>query len=266
MIDPFGREITKLRISVTDRCNLRCQYCAPKEKVNWLNRNEILSLEKIAEVAKIGSELGLTKIRLTGGEPLMRKNIVKLIQMLNELPKVKDIAITTNGILLEQYAKSLVKAGLNRINISLDTLDPEKFYQLTGGGDLTKVLRGIEAAIDAGLKPIKLNCVVQTNSNESDAEQIRTFAKEKGIKARFIRLMNLKTGDFSVVEGGEGGNCKICNRMRLLCDGTIRPCLFSDIGFNIKQHGIEKAFELAAANKPKMGGSCLQYWMQQIGG
>lgn len=266
MIDQFGREITKLRISVTDRCNLRCQYCAPKEEIKWRKRNEILSLEKIAEVAQVGSELGLTNIRLTGGEPLARKNIVKLVQMLNALPKIEDIAITTNGIFLEQYAKDLVRAGLNRINISLDTLDPEKFYRLTSGGDLAKVLRGIDAAIDAGLKPIKLNCVVQENSNEADAEAIKAFAKEKGIKARFIRLMNLKTGDFSVVEGGEGGDCKICNRIRLLCDGTIRPCLFSDIGFNIKQYGIEKAFELAAANKPKMGGSCLKHWMQQIGG
>jgi GTP 3',8-cyclase len=266
MIDGFGRKITKLRVSVTDKCNLRCKYCMPKNKVKWMPREDILSLEEIAEVVGVASELGINKVRLTGGEPLVRRNIIKLIKMIRDIKGIDDIAITTNGILLAEYAKELVEAGLDRVNISLDAVDPDRFSEITGGGDVTKVFQGIDAAIKAGLKPIKINCVVRKSSDEADAKAVKAYADSKNLKTRFIRLMNLKTGDFSVVEGGEGGNCEICNRMRLLSDGTIRPCLFSDIGFNVRKHGIKEAFELAAKHKPKMGGSCLQHWMHSIGG
>lgn len=266
MIDSFGRNITKLRLSVTDRCNLRCFYCMPKKPIRFLSKEKILSFDEMIEIVKIIAKKGINSIRITGGEPLMRKNICELIYRIANVEGIQDVSMTTNGILLAKYAKALKKAGLHRINVSLDTLNSERFREMTAGGELSEVLNGIEKAIEADLNPIKLNCVVRESSDEEDAKEIKAYAKAKKIKARFIRLMNLKTGDFSVVEGGEGGNCKICNRLRLLCDGTVKSCLFSDIGFNIREWGIEKALTLALENKPEMGGSCLTQWMNSIGG
>jgi cyclic pyranopterin phosphate synthase len=265
MQDNFGRQITKMRISVTDRCNLHCKYCMP-HKVKWLPHKKILSLEEIAEVATVAATMGIDQIRLTGGEPLLRKNICKLIQALKKINGITEVAMTTNGVLLNKFAKKLFESGLDRINISLDTLDQKKFSEITKGGNIKKVLAGIDAAIDAGLHPIKLNCVIEQSSQEADAQAIKNYATERNIKARFIKLMNLKNGHFSGVEGGNSGNCEICNRIRLLCDGSIKPCLFSDIEFNVRKLGIKQALEMAAKHKPKMGGSCLERWMYEIGG
>lgn len=266
MKDRFGRVITKLRISVTDRCNFRCQYCMSEKSVNWKDKKDILTLEEITDAVRIAASMGITHIRLTGGEPLLRQNLVALIKEIKTIPDIQEIAMTTNGILLPAFAQSLADAGLQRVNISVDTIDPKRFREVTQGGDLKQVFNGIDAAISAGLTPIKINCVVRESSSETEAQGVKAYAERKGIKAQFIRLMNLKTGIFSTVEGGEGGNCKICNRIRLLCDGTVRPCLFSDIGFNVRQYGAKQAFTLALAHKPEMGGSCLQHWMNQIGG
>jgi len=266
MQDNYGREITKMRISVTDRCNLHCKYCKPNKDVKLLPHKEILSLEEIAEVVTVAAGMGIDQVRLTGGEPLMRRGICQLIKKIKKINGITEVSLTTNGILLPKFVKKLVASGLDRINISLDTLDAKKFCAMTRGGNIKAVLKGIDAAIAAGLQPIKLNCVVEVSSQEDDAQTIKNYAEEKGIKARFIRLMRLKDGHFSKIEGGSGGDCKICNRIRLLCDGSIRPCLFSDIEFNVRKLGVKKALEMAVKHKPKMGGSCFERWMYQIGG
>jgi cyclic pyranopterin phosphate synthase len=161
--------------------------------------------------------------------------------------------MTSNGILLENYAEALSKAGLCRINISLDTIHPERYSILTGGGDINKVFKGIKAAQMAGLTPVKINCVIKENSNEGDALTVKNFCIENGLDVRFIHQMNLSEGSFSVVEGGSGGDCKHCNRLRVTSNAKIKPCLFSDIEYDIREIGIEKAFELALLSKPEIG-------------
>lgn len=253
MLDCFNRKINYLRISVTDRCNLRCEYCMPAEGVKLLPRKEILSFEEILDVVKHGVERGITKIRITGGEPLVRKDIVKLIAQIAAVDGILDLAMTTNGVLLPKYANDLAKAGLMRVNISLDTLDDEKFNKITRIGKLHEVLRGIDAAKQANLTPIKLNCVIKKTSAEPDAQQVAKFAKENGFQVRFIPEMDLSKGEFGIVEGGEGGNCSICNRLRLTSNGMLKPCLFSNLAFNIRELGVEEAYNQALGNKPITG-------------
>ncbi len=252
MHDRFNRHITYLRISVTDRCNLRCVYCMPEGGVQLLKKEEILSLEEIAEVVKTGAGLGLKKIRLTGGEPLVRKGIVDLVEMINRIDGIEEITMTTNGILLADFAEKLKKAGLKRVNISLDSVSPEQYEKITRGGKLHKVVEGIRAAKAAGLEPVKIN-VVKLNSDKQDIQAIKDFAAAEGARIRFITQMDLRTGEFEQVEGGDGGNCLICNRLRLLADGTIKPCLFSNKGYNVKESGIEQAFLKALNSKPEKG-------------
>ncbi|MDO8928326.1 MAG: radical SAM protein [Bacteroidota bacterium] len=252
MFDRFNRQINYLRISVTDRCNLRCTYCMPEEGIRLLNHADILSFEEITEFANLAVANGITKVRLTGGEPLVRKDIVKLVAMLAAIDGLEDLSMTTNGILLSEHAVDLKKAGLNRINISLDTVNPDQFCQITRNGDLTKVLEGIDAARIAGLEPIKINCVL-LGQPDDETKKLKQFCENRGLSLRFIHQMNLKTGEFSTVEGGEGGNCKKCNRVRLLANGDIKPCLFSDLGYNIRKLGHQEALDLALGNKPKSG-------------
>jgi cyclic pyranopterin phosphate synthase len=238
----------------------------PAEGVKLLHHSDILSFEEIAKVVEVGQKHGINKIRLTGGEPLVRKGIVELVKMISQVDGIDDIGLTTNGIFLDKYATQLKEAGLNRVNISLDTLSPEKYKEITRGGDIQKVFDGINAARKAGLTPIKINCVVFKSSNEEDAKQVAEFCVNNNLQIRFIHQMNLSNGEFSVVEGGEGGNCKICNRLRLTANGDIKPCLFSDLKYNIRQLGIEKAFEMAVANKPKHGTFSNQNQFYTIGG
>ena len=253
MYDSFKRNITYLRISVTDRCNLRCVYCMPAEGIKLVSHDDILSFDEIIEVVKVAVELGVNKIRITGGEPLVRKGIVELVRMISEVDGVKDLSMTTNGILLPQFAVPLKEAGLQRVNISLDTIDPGKFKEITRGGDLEDVFRGIDSAKEAGLNPIKLNCVVWHSSSEPDAQGVKKYAEENGLKVRFIREMDLETGKYSVVEGGEGGNCEICNRLRLTANGLIKPCLFNAIGYSVRELGAREAIMKAVQNKPECG-------------
>ncbi|MCF6184666.1 MAG: radical SAM protein, partial [Bacteroidales bacterium] len=161
MYDRFNRKINYLRISVTDRCNLRCVYCMPAEGVELMQHKDILRFEEIVEVVKYAVSQGVDKIRITGGEPLVKKGIVDLIRMIAEIDGIKDFGMTTNGIFLDKYAQQLADAGLHRVNISLDTINPEKYRKITRTGDITQVFKGIEAAKKAGLNPIKINCVVQ---------------------------------------------------------------------------------------------------------
>ncbi len=253
MLDRFNRKINYLRISVTDRCNLRCTYCVPTGKFAWLPHSRILTFEEIAEVVKIGATLGIQKVRLTGGEPLVRKDITALVSMIASIDGITDLAMTTNGILLEKYARPLKEAGLMRVNVSLDSVDPLRFAEITRGGDLNLVLRGIDAALDNGLYPVKINCVVKQSRHEPDAQTVSEYAARKGLSVRFIHQMNLAEGYFTTVEGGEGGNCSICSRLRLTADGLIKPCLFSNMGFDIRKMGIREAFLAAVAKKPQSG-------------
>jgi cyclic pyranopterin phosphate synthase len=252
MFDRFNRQINYLRISVTDRCNLRCTYCMPEEGIQLLDHADILSFEEITDFTRMAITNGITKVRLTGGEPLVRKNIVELVSMLASIDGLEDLSMTTNGILLSKYAGDLKKAGLNRINISLDTVNPEQYCQITRNGELEKVLEGIDAARMAGLEPIKINCVL-LGQPDDESRKLKQFCESRGLDLRFIHQMNLKTGEFSIVEGSEGGNCVKCNRLRLLANGDIKPCLFSDLTYNIRKLGHQEALNLTIGNKPRNG-------------
>lgn len=189
MLDRYGRVINYLRISVTDRCNLRCCYCMP-EGVQDVGMKNILTFEEIWEIVRTGVSLGITHIRITGGEPLMRKGCVDLIRGIREIPGVETITMTTNGVLLENYGKQLKEAGVDGVNISLDTLDPEEFYKITGKRELQEVLAGIRAAKTAGL-PVKLNAV---NRKELDPIPLVRYAQEENLPIRFIEMMPVGYG------------------------------------------------------------------------
>jgi cyclic pyranopterin phosphate synthase len=266
MKDRFGREITYLRISVTDRCNLRCVYCMPAEGVPLLSHADVLSFEEICNVAETAVSLGMTKLRITGGEPLVRRDVPTLVRMLKDIPGVEDLAMTTNGTLLSDYAQALADAGLMRVNISLDTLQPERFAEITRGGELQQVLAGIEAAREAGLAPIKLNCVVADSSDEPHAHEVTEFGRKNGFEVRYIKKMDSASGKFSVVAGGTGGDCPRCNRLRLSANGMVRPCLFADLGFSVRELGAREALLRAVAEKPQAGGPCNNNWIRATGG
>jgi len=189
MKDSYGRNIRYLRVSVTDRCNLRCMYCMPEEGVCKKEHLDMLSLEEIYQIIEASEDLGFDKVRITGGEPLVRKNIEWLIKKTEALEGIKDIAMTTNGILLAQNAEKLKNAGLNRVNISLDTLKPDKFKEITRGGNLSDVLEGIKAAIHYGLTPIKINTVLIGGFNDDEIEELAEYTLNHDIHVRFIELM-----------------------------------------------------------------------------
>lgn len=266
MFDSYNRNINYLRVSVTDRCNLRCVYCMPEEGIQLLRHEDILSFDEIVGVVRTAVEMGVDKVRLTGGEPLVRRGIVDLTKMIASIPGIKDLSMTTNGILLPRFAGPLREAGLQRVNISLDTMDPKKFREITRIGELSQVLEGIKAARKAGLDPIKLNCVVDHSSSEPDALEVKAFARANDLKVRFIRQMDLATGQYSVVEGGQGGNCAICNRLRLTANGMVKPCLFNTYAFSIRKYGARKALELALENKPACGTENKEEQFFHIGG
>ncbi len=266
MYDRYNRKINYLRVSVTDRCNLRCTYCMPAEGVELMQHTDILRFHEIVETIEYAVSSGVDKIRITGGEPLVRKGIVELVAMISKIDGIKDFGMTTNGALLDKFAQQLADAGLHRVNISLDTMDSVKYNKLTRLGDITNVFKGIEAAQNAGLKPIKINCVVNKSSGETDAKEVAKFCKKNDLQIRYIQEMDLKTGSFSVVEGGTGGNCSICNRLRLTANGDIMPCLFSDLKFNIRESGIEKAFDQAIGKKPKNGHTASKSQFYNVGG
>jgi len=189
LCDPFGRRIRYLRISVTDRCNLRCVYCLPAAGVRWRPRKDILRFEEIREVVSVGARLGITHVRLTGGEPLVREGVVDCVRMLRAIPQLADLSLTTNGMLLTRYAKALARAGLTRVNISLDTLKPERFHAITRFGAIEDVQAGIDAALDAGLHPVKLNVVVMRGVNDDEIVQLGRLALDRPLHVRFIELM-----------------------------------------------------------------------------
>ncbi len=193
LLDSYGRPHNNLRISVTDRCNIRCVYCMP-EQVTFLPRAELLTFEEIERFVRITLTLGIDKVRLTGGEPLVRRELPRLVEKLRAIPGLRDVGLTTNGILLAPLAQTLHKAGLERINISLDTLDAAKFQRLTRRPGLEQVVEGILAAKEAGFDPVKVNVVAIRGSTEDDVVPLAKFARHHGLELRFIEYMPLDAG------------------------------------------------------------------------
>lgn len=238
----------------------------PEEGIHLLRHGDILTFDEITDFTKTAVINGITKVRITGGEPLVRKGIVTLISMIAGIEGIKDLSMTTNGTLMDQFADDLYKAGLQRINISLDTVDPQKYSYVTRRGNLNDVLKGIEAAKKANLIPVKINCVIRESKSEKDAREVAEFCSSNGLEIRYIKEMDLVKGTFSTVDGGSGGNCSVCNRLRLTSDGKLKPCLFNNTEFDIRQLGYEKAIELAVNMKPEQGLNNLKDGFYNIGG
>lgn len=268
MLDKFDRQINYLRISVTDRCNLRCTYCMPEEGVAPKQHGDILSYEKIVEVAREAIALGIKKIRLTGGEPLVRKGVLSLVEQLKQLPGLSELTLSTNGVLLDTMARPLKDAGIDRLNISLDTLDPAKYRSLTRIGDIRHVLKGIDAAVGAGFTNTKINMVLIPGFNEDEVERMKAFCREKGFTLQRINhysLTNIKSIDRNYI-AERPLECRLCNRIRLTADGKLKPCLFSNKEIPLKIDDIRGSLIKAIQSKPESGtcNSSRQNW--QIGG
>lgn len=313
--DGFGRNIDYLRISLTDRCNLRCIYCMPEEGVKLLAHKDILTLEEVSRAVECATRLGIKHIRFTGGEPTVRKGLVGLVERTAHTSGIESVALTTNATLLPSMAASLKEAGLSRVNISLDTLDAQQYRLITRRGNLSDALRGVEAALDAGLEPVKINAVVVRSLNQdllsfarmtvhaplhvrfieympigsgegcggcgwgiddvvSAREIIETInaqAHEAGMAglfpatgsepvgwgpARYYRFPHAQ-GTVGVISAVSNHFCASCNRLRLTADGKIKPCLFSDVEYDVRsalRKGTNKdvlsVFEAALAHKP----------------
>jgi cyclic pyranopterin phosphate synthase len=216
LLDSFGRSINYLRISVTDRCNLRCLYCMPPEGVPRIPHSEILSYEEIQTVARAAAELGMNRIRLTGGEPLVRAELPKLVRMLSQIEGIEELSLTTNGTFLKKYALELKQAGLTRVNVSLDTLKADRFRHITRLGELKDVLEGIEAARYAGLHPVKINTVVMRGINDDEVLDFAKMTYKDGWHVRFIELMPFK-GVAEFVSSVE-------LRQYIILLGKLEPC------------------------------------------
>ena len=269
MKDSFNREVDYLRISVTDLCNLRCVYCMPSCGVCKKEHQEIISVERIKEVVLAASKLGITKVRLTGGEPLVRKGIIEICKEIKSISAIKELCLTTNGVLLKNMAQTLFDVGVDRLNVSLDTLDFEKYERITRGGNLNDVLGGIEKAKAVGFKNIKINAVLIGGFNDDEITDFVEFAKKEELTVRFIELMPIGQGklmgkesfvsndlilqkvpdliqtkddgvakeySFKDSKGKIGlisplshSFCSSCSRIRLTSDGKIKPCLHSSI-------------------------------------
>lgn len=319
MQDPHGHRISYLRVSVTDRCNERCRYCMPEEDQEWLSRTDTLSFDEMLRVIRVGTGLGIRKIRVTGGEPLTRPGVLRFFDGLGEMlaaEQLNDLGISTNGTLLantprdgkgKTIAHRLVESGVRTANISLDTMDRNAYKLATGRDFFVRVMEGIDAAIDAKFESIKINCVLMRGRNEQDLPEIVEFARRKGLLLRFIELMPVTTSDvltednffsagaakkaLEAVYGelvpkpdfktngpasyyevpGTGQMlgfigamtnfhfCESCNKLRLTCDGKLRPCLGSHLEFDMREvlranasdEEIEKFFLDVVERKPK---------------
>ncbi len=278
MKDKFEREINYLRLSVTDLCNLRCIYCMPESGITKLPHDKILSIEEIEDVVTSAADLGITKVRLTGGEPLVRKGIEDIISRIGKTPGINDIGLTTNGLLLPEKAQALKEAGVKRINISLDTLDPEKYAMISRGGDLEDALKGIRTAKEYGFDPIKINVVLMGGINDDEIKDFAEFGEKNGINIRFIEIMPIgecagwNNDRFISVnkvlevmpdlekDGVDGVStnyrvpghrttiglispisshfCPDCNKLRITSDGKLKPCLHTSQEIVLK--GLDK--------------------------
>lgn len=293
MIDNYGRNINYLRLSVTQRCNLRCAYCGMESE----KKEREMTPEDIEKAVSVFADLGIRKVRLTGGEPLVRKDIIEIVKRVSSVKGIETVALTTNGVLLEEYAEPLKKAGVQSVNISLDTLDREQYKSITGADCLDKVLAGIKEAEKVGLYPIRINSVLIKGKNDNALSQLIDLGRKNEIDVRFIELMPfskagennknmvsgegilklypelepVETEEKSAAEYYKGENykgriglitpishkfCSKCNRIRLLSDGKIKPCLGDKTEFDIwdKIHNreeLEKSIKEAILLKPK---------------
>ncbi|MEN8152811.1 MAG: radical SAM protein [Acidobacteriota bacterium] len=268
MLDNFKREINYLRISVTDRCNLRCSYCMPEEGIRLKKHEDILTYEKIIKVVEAAVEIGITKIRLTGGEPLVRKDIVSLVEGIKNIKGVKELAMTTNGVFLKGLAVTLKKNGLDRVNISLDTLDPKKYKDLVKRETIDKVLEGIDSVIEAGFKNTKINMVLIPGFNDDEVENMKKFCLDKGLKLQ--RINHYSLSDINSINRKYKAErplvCSVCNRIRLTADGKLKPCLFSDREIDLDAVDIIESLKSAVLAKPKSGSSNNSRGNWEIGG
>jgi len=270
----FERTIDYLRISVTDRCNLRCIYCMPQAGVDTVLYREILTFEEITRLVSIFASLGIRRVKLTGGEPLVRKDIISLIKSLVCVSGIKELSLTTNGVLLSNYAAELKKTGVNRINISLDTLRKDRFRDISGNDNFYDVIDGVESARESGFSPLKLNMVVMKGINDDEISDFVEFCLSRGLILRFIEFMNLmplwredyfmpikeikdicerkfgleKAADlgpgpaeYYKIGGAQVGfirtsedNCRCCNRLRITSTGELKLCLYENGGLSLK--------------------------------
>ncbi len=222
LTDSFNRQITYLRVSVTDHCNYRCHYCRDEDHISSTARADLLSYEEMTKIVQLFSQLGITKVRLTGGEPLLRKDILSLATQLGNIPTITDLPLSTNAHLLAPLAQQLKQAGINRANISIDSLKPEKFAQITRGGQLSNVIQGIDAAIASGMSPIKLNMVVMRNVNDDEIEAMIDFAISRNIDIRFIETMPIGSAGVDTIDH-HYSEADILNRIRAHLPNQLSP-------------------------------------------
>ncbi len=274
MIDGEGRRIEYLRLSVTDRCNCRCAYCMPEGGVPMLAHGDILSFEELACVVRAAAELGVRKVRLTGGEPLARRGVVDLVGMVAAVPGIEEVAMTTNATLLAPVAESLREAGLTRLNVSLDSLRPDRYARITRGGRLADALAGIAAAREAGFTGTKINCVLMGGVNDDELDDVASLARNEAVDVRFIELMPIGPaacwprasfvaadavldalpglellgrdgvaelyrmpgwiGRVGLIRPMSHKFCDGCSRIRVTADGKLKPCLHSAAEINLR--------------------------------
>jgi len=268
LVDMYGRTIDYLRISVTDRCNFRCIYCMPLEGVEWKPHEDILRYEEITQIVLVAAELGIRKVRITGGEPLARKRIESLIKAISSIPEIEETTMTTNGSLItREKAAALKAAGLTRVNISLDTLNPDKFKTITRLGSIDDVVQGIKEAVAAGLTPVKVNMVVFEDTTTDEIEQMKSFCAQTGATLQTISRFSLHNrAEREPVHTDRPPRCTECNRLRLTADGYFKSCLFSDKEQKVNFDDIAGSIGAAVSAKPKNGEFCRSRTMSQIGG
>ncbi len=271
MYDRYGRDIRCLRVSVTAACNLRCSYCvpdedsAPAETGRGRNRRGPLSFDETCLVAREAVRLGITKIRLTGGEPLLRPRIEELVSGLKDIAGLEHVAMTTNGVLLERSAPRLSSAGLDSVNVSLDTLSAARYAEITGGASIEAVLRGIAAVRREGI-PTKINMVVQPDGHADEIERMRAFCAEQGAALQLIERYDLRATKLSNARYDRPHTCERCDRIRLIADGTLKPCLHSNLEVSVDFADVGKSLRECIELKPKRGGVCTNRRMVEIGG
>jgi cyclic pyranopterin phosphate synthase len=232
------------------------------------DRHHILSFEEITRIVQVAAGLGISKVRLTGGEPLVRKNVTELVRKLKSIKGLEEVTLTTNGVMLSYLAWALKESGLDRINISLDTLDSQKYRQVTRGGDLNKVLEGIESTRQAGFKNTKLNMVLIPGFNDNSVDEMARFCREKGFRLQRINHYSLHDRVISRqdYEAERPMACGTCNRIRLTADGKLKPCLFSDLEYPVDLDDISSTLKKTVFVKPKKGRQCTVRGIWEIGG
>jgi GTP 3',8-cyclase len=265
MLDRYDRQISYLRISVTDHCNVRCTYCMPADGAPLKHHREILSFEDIVAVVREAVKLGIVKVRLTGGEPLMRRDIVTLVRMLAEIEGLEHLAMTTNGSLLDRFAGALREAGLDSVNISVDTLDPQRYRRITRIGNVEDALRGVDAALAAGF-PIKINMVVSEETSDTEVREMERFCDAKGMGLQLINHYSLDATKRDDYEFSRPPKCDRCNRIRLLADGTLKPCLHTNREVKVDMEHLQASLMQTVLAKPRRGAACTNRSMMEIGG